>query len=212
MGCFEFGDAVGSAVADFEPSLILRADYPMLERAIGESSFASLAATYFQVLRDRSEVFVGERLPELLVDLSVRPDVIDLAELERARALVLREPLEALWSMKSPAKTWPAARRVRMIRAWRLLELSCDAMTVHWQLEEGLAPLPPRGERVFALVWRSPRAVEHTRLGAQEAAIVSRAGEGASVGSLDMIGGRALARRVLAALVEGSLLAEKKEK
>jgi hypothetical protein len=116
-------------------------------------------------------------------------------------------PLDPFVTLAAPAKALPASTRVKLVRSWRLVELSHDAMSVHWQLEEGLPPFPPPIERVFALVWRSPRAVEHTRLGEREAAIVEMAGEGASLGVLDALAGRALARRVVTALSEGSLLA-----
>lgn len=178
----------------------------MLERALGEASFSSLAATYFYAPRT-DEGFLGAGLPEVMAALSIRPDVIDLAELERARALVSRMPLDPSELLEAPAKTLPTTRRVKMIRAFRLVELSHDAMSVFWQLEEGMAPLPPPMERVFALVWRSPRAVEHTALSVREAAVVEAASRGAGISALDAVAGRALARRVLDALSEGALLA-----
>ncbi len=167
-------------------------DYPMLARALGETAFSYL------VEQTRAPV-------EELSRLGVRRDLVDLAKLEAARASVALEAV-VLSTVVPAGKLKPAALRVRLV-PHRLLELEHDALSVHWQLEEGLAPLPPAPEQVFALVWRSPRGVEHTRLTPREAAVVRMAATGAAVRELYQVAGKKLIGRVLNALSESGLIA-----
>lgn len=164
----------------------------MLARAIGEIAFTALMAETDDVVAE-------------LFRLGVRRDLVDLAKLEAARAELVDEKVVA--PAKLPAgKLKPAALRVRLV-AHRLIELEHDALSIHWQLEEGLAPLPPAPEQVFALVWRSARGVEHTRLTAKEAAVVRMAATGAAVRELYQVAGKKLIGRVLNGLADSGMVA-----
>ncbi len=159
----------------------LRASFPRLAALLGEERFEALCGDYLAAHPSEHHDIgrLGRRLPAFLrlhPDPG-RPELPDLAELERARDEVFFEaeaapaPREALAALPPEAF---AAARLRMVPALRLLALAHDAAAA-WRGPEGDGSPPARAGPVALAVWRTGFEVVHGPLDADEGAALASA-------------------------------------
>lgn len=155
----------------------LREDYPKLAEI--HEDFYALASSYLaeHPSRHHSLAQLGHALPEFL---SVRPasraDASDLAALEWAR-------IEAFDEADAPtlAQLTGSDSPLRIVPAFRALELEHDVLAVWQAVEDGTAVPEPRHDPCTVVVWRKAYDVFHVRLEATEAIALRRAMGGADL-------------------------------
>jgi hypothetical protein len=162
----------------------LSEDLPLTERLLGHDRFVELVERYLRDHPSRSPDIaqVGRQFgPWLRSVAGLRPDLPDLAMLERARAEVRTEldaPVagpEALQAL-SPE----ALPRVRFlfIPALRVLPLEHDVQALWDALDKGEPAPPVEPAPAVLVVWRQEFKVFHTRIGKSEARALAKARDG----------------------------------
>jgi hypothetical protein len=154
----------------------LRADHPMTAALLGESRFGTAAQQYARWARSRGPGADSESrsFSSFLRQLQSlpRPDLPDLAALERARAEVARErppsPVgrEALAAIATADLT---ASRLHLVSSLRVVVLEHDAVALWRRLRSGLEPEHPEPMPTVAVVWQDCLDVLHARLDLDEA-------------------------------------------
>jgi Putative DNA-binding domain len=168
----------------------LRAPYPKLASVLGDAPFAALIEAFVRTLPSprRSAAAMVQALPDFLEERSAawgRPDLSDLARLERARWDVGEEASAASVTCAALAAV-PAADlgrvRLRLVPALRLIHLRFDVGEVWRALDEGLPATDPLPSATSFLAWRSGLEVFHARLRPDEGRSLSRLLAGATLG------------------------------
>jgi hypothetical protein len=164
----------------------LRSRYPKTEALAGPQEFLLQIEPYVDapvhVRRTWEDLLAG--MPEFLRSRprDERPDLGDLADLERARSVVSEEPgalpvgIEQLESHRDLAGV-----HLELIPALRLVSLEFDVFELWSALDSGAEPPAPRRSPSLVLIWRNGVRVFHSTLGAVEAQAFQRALEGAAV-------------------------------
>jgi len=138
---------------------VLATDYATLRGAVGEDTFTGLVASYLRAHPsiDASVDALGERFAAFLRSVDLGAELIDLARIDHARAMVLLEALDAPRPLADQGRVVPIA-------ALRLVALEHEPVDV--------------------AVWKNADGVQHARLPPATAAVLRRAMTGATVAEL----------------------------
>jgi hypothetical protein len=165
----------------------LAEDLPLTQRLLGDETFADLVERYLRDHPSRAPDIaqVGRQFgPWLRGASGLRPDVPDLAILERARAEVRTEldaPVAGAEALQSLAPEGLAHARFVFIAAQRVLRLAHDVGPLWEALDkEQPAPSVQPGPAVL-VVWRQQFKVFHTRVSDPEALALAAARDGGTL-------------------------------
>ena len=166
--------------------------YQQLARLLGRERFAELVAAYLRTFSEprRTTETLTRGFPAFVaVDPGAwgRPDLFDLATLERARQEACDdgggEPLGPEGLLVLEAGEW-ASVRLRFIAALRVLRLRFDVEALWRALDQELEPPPPLASPLAMLVWRQRLTVFHSVLTPEEAEALERARTGRPFGEV----------------------------
>lgn len=166
----------------------LRADFPLVEKAVGEHEFFDLARDY--VLAHPSEDPDLGKLGRVFAAFCRARDAAlgDLAELEWARAQVFFAPecQPVLFEEFIPLLERDdfASARLFMNPALRVLTLQHDVVTAWDALQKDEKAAPPLQRACSVAVWRTGFEVFHAEVPAEEAEALRRAQKGAQLGEV----------------------------
>jgi hypothetical protein len=154
----------------------LRAEHPMTAALLGDSLFGTVAQQYARWARSRgpwgdSESRSFSSFMRQLRPLP-RPDLPDLAALERARAEVARERPPSPVGRGALAALAPGeimASHLQLVSSLRVIVLEHDAVALWRRLRAALVPEPPEATPTVAVVWQDRLEVLHARLDLDEA-------------------------------------------
>lgn len=170
----------------------LRADFPKLLALLGEACFFELGAAYAR--SHPSEHYDIGRFGRLLSaflhahpELALRPDAVDLAELEWARAEVFVEATSAALARETLADLLaqnPTGARITLVPGIRVLRLAHDVVPLFRHLDDGTQPSEPSACPTALVVWRPKYEVFHARLATDESTALELARRAATLAEI----------------------------
>lgn len=187
---------------------VLQADYPALEKVVGEDAFERLAQAYVAKHPSRSYSLnpLGTKLPEFLARAARVPRrvlAVDVARVERAMAEAFDEeeaaPLSPDAVAAVPANAWAGARLVP-VPSFRLLALRTRANAAVSAARQDL-PMPDlRARATWAIVYRRDYRVFRLDLTEPQFALLSALARGRTVRAALAAALKAAGRREAATL------------
>jgi hypothetical protein len=172
----------------------LAATFPTLRALLGCERFAALARAYLAAHPSEHHDIAqaGRRLPAFLrsgagAAPGDRLDLADLAELEWLRQGAFFAAPAGAAGPEAFARLGPedfASATLALAPALRIAWLEHDVTALWRALEAGEPPPPPEPGPTAVATWRTGFEVAHTRLDADEAVAVARAGAGESLGEV----------------------------
>lgn len=169
----------------------LQAEFPMLQKLLGECAFADLSRAYLSAHPSEHPDIaqVGRKLADFIRGhQGVRGDLAELAELERARSLAFGAEDVQPRSWDELAALGPerfATVTLRFVPALRTLQVTHDLPALWKALQDGDQPAPSKLEapRTIA-VWKHGFEVFHAQLAPTEADALALALRGAPLGEV----------------------------